>query len=66
MAEIRLPTQFVFAVVDGIGWLSRMGDFRRMYAHLESHRIDGLYTLSDLEQFRTDLETAARRHGLLT
>jgi hypothetical protein len=53
------------AVVDGIGWLGRMGDFRRMWDHYEQRRIEGLYTLRDLDQFRSDLEAAARRARLL-
>lgn len=65
MANVRFAQQYVMAVVDGIGWLSRMGDFRRMFALAEKRRIDGLYTLADLNQFRSDLEVAARRHELL-
>ncbi|MEV6283276.1 hypothetical protein [Kribbella sp. NPDC051770] len=66
MANVRFAHQYILAVVDGIGWLSRMGDFRRMYALAETRRIDGLYALADLDRFRVDLETAARRHGLLS
>jgi hypothetical protein len=65
MANVRYAHQYVLAVVDGIGWLNRLGDFRRMYALAESRRIDGLYALADLDRFRGDLEQAARRHGLL-
>lgn len=65
MANVRFAQQYVMAVVDGIGWLSRKGDFRRMYALAETRRIDGLYTLADLDLFRADLRTAALRHGLL-
>lgn len=65
MANVRYAHQYVLAVVDGIGWLNRLGDFRRMYALAESRRIDGLYALADLDRFRDDLEQAARRHGLL-
>lgn len=65
MANVRYAHQYVLAVVDGIGWLNRLGDFRRMYALAESRRIDGLYALADLDRFRADLEQAARRHGLL-
>ncbi|HEX4976563.1 MAG TPA: hypothetical protein VFV40_01745 [Nocardioides sp.] len=66
MANVRYAHQYVLAVVDGIGWLNRLGDFRRMYALAESRRIDGLYALADLDRFRDDLEQAARRHGLLS
>jgi len=65
MANVRYAHQYVLAVVDGIGWLNRLGDFRRMFALAESRRIDGLYALADLDRFRADLEQAARRHGLL-
>jgi hypothetical protein len=65
MAGVRFADQYVFAVVDGIGWNARMGDFRRMFKLLEDGRIDGLYTLEDLPQFRVDLEQAARRVRLL-
>lgn len=65
MAQVRFAHQYVFAVVDGIGWNSRRGDFRRMFALYESRKIDGLYALADLEEFRVDLERAARRAGLL-
>ncbi len=65
MANVRYAHQYVLAVVDGIGWLNRLGDFRRMYALAETRRIDGLYALADLDRFRADLEQAVRRHGLL-
>ncbi len=64
MVDVHLPSQYPLAVVDGIGWLNRKGDLRRMYDHLQSRRIDGLYTLADLPTFKTDLQAAARRHGL--
>lgn len=66
MAQVRYAHQYVFAVVDGIGWRSRQGDFRRLYALLEASRIDGLYTLSDLHAFRDDLWDAAVRVKLLS
>ena len=64
MATVRLPTQFVMAVVDGIGWKSRAADLRRIYDLRDGDRIDGLYTLNSLGEFRIDLEAAARRLGL--
>ena len=64
MAEVRLPRQFVFAVVDGIGWLSRRADLRRIHALRLSQRIDGLYSLAMLDSFAADLTAAARRVGL--
>lgn len=65
MAEIRLPRQFVIAVIDGIGWKSRKADLRRIHALWESEQIDGMYTLATLDQFRHDLEEAARLRHLL-
>ena len=65
MASVRKPTQFVFAVVDGIGWLSRQADLRKIHALWASDQIDGMYTLATLGQFQTDLEDAARRRRLL-
>lgn len=65
MADVRLPAQFVMAAVDGIGWKSRAADLRRIYDLRNQDRIDGLYTLNTLGDFRADLEDAARRLGLL-
>jgi hypothetical protein len=64
MAETRLPRQFVFAVVDGMGWLSRRADLRRIHALLESRAINGLYALASIDDFRDDLEAAALRLGI--
>jgi hypothetical protein len=64
MAEVRLPRQFIFAVVDGIGWLGRKADLRRIYDLWANHRIDGVYTLGQLGEFQRDLAIAARRLGL--
>jgi hypothetical protein len=65
MADVRLPRQFVFAFVDGIGWLSRVNDLRRIYRLWESQSIDGLYSLARMGEFRQDLRDAAIRLGLL-
>ena len=65
MAEVRAPTQFVFAVVDGIGWHRRQADLRRIYELRERGRIDGLYSLAMLDAFQADLEDAARRRRLM-
>lgn len=45
MAEKRLPTQFIMAAIDGIGWKSRIRDLRRIYDLRASNQIDGMYTL---------------------
>jgi len=65
MADVRLPTQFVMAAIDGIGWKSRVADLRRIYDLRNTDQIDGLYSLNSLGQFRADLSDAARRLGLL-
>jgi hypothetical protein len=64
MAEIRLPRQFIMAVIDGIGWESRVADLRRIRALWGNGQIDGMYTLATLDRFRADLEDAARLRGL--
>jgi hypothetical protein len=62
--EGRLPRQFVSAVVDGMGWLNRRADLRRIYVLLETRAIDGLYTLASIDDFRDDLEATALRLGI--
>ncbi|RBY92954.1 hypothetical protein [Blastococcus sp. TF02A-30] len=65
MAEVRLPRQFVMAVIDGIGWKSRQADLRRIHSLWEQQQIDGMYTLATLGDFRADLEEVARLRGFL-
>ncbi len=65
MAAVRRPTQFVMAVIDGIGWKSRLADLRRIHQLWVDGDIDGMYTLSTLDAFRSDLEQAARLRGFL-
>jgi len=65
MAAIRKPTQFVMAVIDGIGWKSRVADLRRIHQLWVDGEIDGMYTLATLEAFRDDLEEAARLRRLI-
>lgn len=65
MADRRLPTQFVMAAIDGIGWKSRLKDLRRIYDLQATNQIDGMYTLQGLGEFRDDLEAAATRLGLI-
>ncbi len=65
MAQKRQPRQFVYAVVDGIGWLNRQSDLRRIHKLWEDKSIDGLYTLATFAEFEQDLTDAARRLGLL-
>lgn len=65
MAAVRRPSQFVMAVIDGIGWKSRVADLRRIHQLWVDGEIDGMYTLSTLDRFRDDLEQAAHLRGLL-
>lgn len=65
MAEVRLPRQFVIAVIDGIGWKSRQADLRRIHTLWATEQIDGMYTLATLDQFREDIAEAARIRRLL-
>lgn len=64
MAEVRKPTQFIFAVVDGHGWLRRKKDLRRIHALWETSRIDGVYNLATLDELRGALQAAAQRLSL--
>lgn len=65
MADVRLPRQFIMALIDGIGWKSRIADLRRIYTLWENRQIDGMYSLANIDLFRDDLGLAARRCGLL-
>jgi hypothetical protein len=47
----------------GSVWLRRQADLRRIYALREANKIDGLYSLSRLGEFRLDVEEAVRRLG---
>jgi hypothetical protein len=64
MAAVRMPRQYVFAVVDGLGWRGRKADLRRIHALLERHDLDGLYTQATMTQFREDVSDAAKRCGI--
>lgn len=64
MANVRKPTQFVFAVVDGIGWKGRIADLKRLYDLWHAGDIDGMYTRATLGTFQEDLIEAATRRGL--
>lgn len=66
MAQKRRASQFVFAVVDGIGWLNRQSDLRRIHQLREDGSIDGLYNLSTFAAFERALSAAARRLGLVS
>jgi hypothetical protein len=63
-ADWRLPSQYVFAVVDGAGWLRRQADLRRIHSLWARKSIDGLYTVSTMDAFRGDVDAAAAQKGL--
>lgn len=65
MAEVRTPRQFVLAVIDGIGWKNRISDLRKIHHLWVTKQIDGMYTLATLDQFREDVEDAARLRKLM-
>jgi len=65
MAKVRLPRQYIFVVVDGIGWRNRLSDLKRIWMLKEQNSVDGLYNLSMLDQLGADLEDAAHRLGLI-
>lgn len=65
MAEVRKGNQTVMAAIDGVGWLSRANDLRKIHTLWTNGEIDGMYTVSTLDRFKTDLESAARFKGLI-
>jgi len=65
MVEVRTPNQWVFAVVDGQGWLRRQADLRRIHRLWERDLIDGMFTRAQLDAFSRALHDASRRVGLL-
>lgn len=64
MANVRTPTQFVLAVVDGIGWHRRRADLERIYGLFERREIDGLYSLAMLDQLEADVDHAANLRSI--
>lgn len=65
MADVRRASQYVYALIDGIGWMNRQADLRRIYDLWDRGSIDGMYTLNHLGAFEADLAAAARQKGLL-
>lgn len=61
---VRDPRQFVYAVVDGIGWLSRQADLRRIHTLWRDRDINGVFSLAQLQAFTAELEQAAAIHRL--
>lgn len=65
MADARRPGQYIFAVVDGIGWRGRRGDLGRLVDMVRNREIDGMFSLAEFDDFRDALRDAAVRAGLL-
>jgi hypothetical protein len=65
MVKIKQPRQYIFAVVDGQGWVRRQSDLRRVHSLWVDREIDGLYPRGELATFAADLRDAAIRVGLL-
>ncbi len=65
MAEVRKGSQSVMAAIDGVGWLSRANDLRKIHTLWANGEIDGMYTVSTLSRFKTDLQNAARYKKLI-
>lgn len=61
MAEIRRPDQYVYAVVDGIGWLRRRRDLERAHQLWVDRKIDGMYRQDTLGELAASLGDAAAR-----
>jgi len=51
MVDVKTARQFIFAVVDGQGWMRRHGDLRRIYDLWTKKLIDGLYPRGQLDGF---------------
>lgn len=66
MAQVRRPTQYVYVIVDGVGWRRRQSDLKRLWTLFERGEIDGLYTMSHLDDFKAAIEAASRRLGIIS
>lgn len=65
MVQVKTARQYIFAVVDGLGWLRRQGDLRRIHSLWERQLIDGLYAKQQLGDLQKALAAAAKRVDLL-
>lgn len=65
MATVRTPGQYVFAVVDGLGWKRRVSDLRRILKLADSRRIEGVYSRATFDELTLKLRDAAVRSKLL-
>lgn len=59
MAEVQEGNQTVFAVIDGVGWLNRVSDLRKIHDLWVAGSIDGMFTASSLGGFKEALRRAA-------
>lgn len=51
-------------ITDGVTWMSRANDLRKLIRMQNVGQIARIYTLKMLEDLRSDLETLKRDHGL--
>jgi len=51
-------------VTDGVSWMSRANDLRKLIAMQNQGKIARIYTLEMIDDLRTDLVTLKRDHGL--
>jgi hypothetical protein len=65
MVEAKTPRQYIFAVVDGQGWVRRKEDLRRIHARWENQLVEGVFPRGQLDAFGAALHDAAKRLGLL-
>ena len=64
-ASAQKGNQTVMAAIDGVGWLSRANDLRKIHTLWETGEIDGMYTATTLDNFKTDLAAAAQFKKLI-
>jgi DpnII restriction endonuclease len=65
MATSRRTSQYIFGIVDGVGWYRRAPDLRKIYKLWADDDIEGVYTESTLDRFRDALVDAAVRSRLI-
>lgn len=64
MAKVRLPRQYIYAVVDGQGWIRRQSDLLSIHQLWVDREIDGLYNQSSMGELTLSLAEAGERLGL--
>ncbi|HET9592501.1 MAG TPA: DpnII family type II restriction endonuclease, partial [Solirubrobacterales bacterium] len=65
MVKVKTSNQFIFAIVDGQGWIRRQNDLRQIHALWVRREIDGLFNQHSLPEFEISLRAAGRRVDLL-